>query len=97
MDTTTAETVMNTMMDMVTVMTNMNQIYRTDEMEFIYLLDNDGSGGISYTEFIQFIDYNIGPMTEEQLAYWTIDAPEIFDDVDADDSGEVEQGEDITS
>ena len=65
----------------------------TDEMEFIYLLDNDGSGGISYTEFIQFIDYNIGPMTEEQLAYWTIDAPEIFDDVDADDSGEVEQGE----
>ena len=33
-------------------------------------------------------------MTEEQLAYWTIDAPEIFDDVDADDKANDEQSED---
>ena len=65
----------------------------TDEMEFINLLDADGSGGISYTEYLQFIEDSIGPMTEEQLAYWTVDAPEMFGDVDADGSGEVEQGE----
>ena len=64
----------------------------TDEMEFISLLDADTSGGISYAEFVQFVVNTIGPMTDQQLDYWTTDT-EIFGDSDTDNSGEIEQGE----
>ena len=65
-------------------------------MEFISLLDADTSGGISYAEFVQFVVNTIGPMTDQQLDYWTTDA-EIFGDSDTDNSGEIEQGENSTS
>ena len=67
----------------------------TDESEFISLLDADETGGISYNEFVQFIEDSMGPMTSEQLAYWTVDANEMFDDTDTDGSGEIEQSESV--
>ena len=68
----------------------------SDESEFISLLDADETGGISYDEFVQFIEDSMGPMDSGQLAYWTVDANEIFNDTDADGSGEIEQSEGVS-